>query len=214
MEDIQLEMNAIEGVEGLTALDSNEIRNPLANSKFALPPGFPAQHYASKWELEGNAVIEAQQPVILEGAGVKAQGWAVYMQVVAGQKAPPEEKEDGLPPDPKALPKFVPRRETVKRVVGKNTYVLMFRPKKLQEAVNKIHGNTSRRIVVSELRGETNAANPQGDRGILTNEQLMRAMRRTGGGDPDGETLPPEYMLPTQSVPDHPDRAGNLNLRP
>lgn len=210
MDEIQLNQNRVELVEGLTALDASEHRNPLSNSKFALPPGFPAHQCASKWELEGNSVIEAQQPTVLEGAGVKAAGWAVYMQIVPGQRIVTDEEKpkEGEP----KKPAFVPKREVVKRVVGKNTYVLMFRPKKLQAAVNAIHGNTSRRIVVSELRGETNAANTSGDRGILTNEQLVRAMKKAGG-DPDGDTLPPEYMLPTNPVPDHPDRASELNLR-
>lgn len=137
-------------IEGLTALDpKGSHQGRMAGSKFVLPPNFDANKFASKWEEKGPAVIEAAQEQILESANCKADGWQVYKDI-SNKNAPYE------------------------RVIGKKTFVLLFRPRLLQKAVNAIYADESRRLVNLEVAGETNAVNVAGDPGILTNADLRR----------------------------------------
>lgn len=164
----------LEGIEGLTALDSGTQYNPLAGSKFALPPGFDTKRWASKWVEEGPQVTEAQQPTILQSAGVQAAGWQVYKQAKFPTPTPKKEGDPELNLDD--TKRKVPILEKVTRAAGKVIYVLMVRPKQLQQVVNVIHANESRTLVSREVAGETNASNVNNDHGIVTatNKKVFR----------------------------------------
>lgn len=181
-------------VEGLTALETGTFhRGRLAGSKFALPPGFDANKYASKWVTDGPEVIEASQDQILESAGCKAQGWAVYKTTKTAGTGKEGDK-----------PSFVP----VTRIVGKVTYVLLYRPKALQVAVNKIYADQSRILTGAEVRGETNSANINGDAGVLTNADLAR-MQRFNETDPGGSYIP----TLAEGQPTRLQEAGNIPVQ-
>lgn len=178
-------------VEGLTFLGDRPRAAKLSPHRFSLPPGFEGHKYASSWVEDGPAVREAMQPETIEHANVRADGWQVY-------KCLEEKKisvmDDDLSDDKKSKtpPKLVPYT----RVVGKKVFVLMFRPKKLQQALNKIYADVSRDLVNQEVKGETAAANTDGDPGILTNADL----RKAGAFD---EEAPP---YPTASAGGQPTR--------
>lgn len=191
-------MNIPSNIEGLTELSAGIAQNPLAGSKFALPPGFDASRFASMWAEEGPNVIEMQQPTVLVSAGVQAAGWQVYKQLKNPANA---KKEDELPLENRPKPTM----ERVVRVVGKTTFVLMFRPKALQQAVNVIHANESRSMVSREVHGETNAANEANDRGILTSADMARNKRVFREEDGEG-------YLKTTPLSATPEQAVELNL--
>lgn len=90
------------------------------------PPQFDAKKLAGKWVKSGPAVQQAKQSQFLEG-GYKVAGWEVW-------------KHKGKP---------------VKRALSNGVYVLMFRPRKLQEAVAAINGNASRAKIIRQHKGET-----------------------------------------------------------
>ncbi len=186
------------GIEGLTALEGGIHANPLAGSKFALPPSFDTNRWASKWVEQGPNVIEAQQPTALVSAGVSAAGWQVYKQVKARKAG--QEGELPLEGEKKRV-----ETEMVTRAVGKSVFVLMFRPKQLQQVVNIIHANESRTIVAREVEGDTNASNVNNDQGILTARDMARNKKVTREEDGDG-------YLKTTPLSVKPEQAVELNL--
>lgn len=147
-------------IEGLTILEGPTAGNPLVGSRFVLPSSFDGQKYASKWVEDGPEIEEARQEQIIPSAGVKALGWEVYKE---GDK-----------------------RQPVARVVGKRKFVLMFRPKQLQKAINSIYADESRNRVNSEILGDTSVAKTEmsSDPGILTNKDLQRVSRSHGEDAP------------------------------
>lgn len=176
-------------IEGLTKLEGPASAN-LAPHKFSLPPGFPA-NMSSNWVEDGQAVVEAQQHEYIPVANVKADGWAPY--TVLDKKATDLRNEKiveqfefeqaalGDKRDSKAKPKFPPPiMVPYTRTVGKKTFVLMKRPKALQQAVNKIHADNSRALVSQEVRGETATVNEGQDPGVITNADLRRLDRGMG----------------------------------
>jgi hypothetical protein len=170
-------------IEGLSILEAGTVANPLTGSKFALPPGFPA-NMTSRWEEEGAGVIEAQQKEILVDANVAADGWQVYkvvnrekteaiieqkyLEILTGLTE--EEKKKKLPDRPK-LP---PVMEPFTRVIGKRKFVLMMRPRALQGACNKIYAQTSRERIRREQAEAASAENPEDVGGMLSHSVLKK----------------------------------------
>jgi hypothetical protein len=173
-----METPNVANVPGLVALSQDERSAVFSGGQFALPAGFDSTKYASRWVLDGPSVEEAKQDEVLSFAGVKAAGWQVYKVL----KAPTEEEVEKAKKESKNL---TPRTVPCLRAVGRNTYVLMFRPKELQKAVNQIYANQSRAMVNAEVDGETSAANVSDDPGILTNAD----MRRFDGRFQDAENV-------------------------
>lgn len=174
--------NSVNGVEGLTTLEASERKAVLSGGRFALPPGFPSE-MSSMWKEEGPGVIEAQQEEVLQFAGVKAAGWTVFKHLVNNKQEP------------------------YKRSIGKTTYVLLMRPRALQQAVNQIYANQSRTITNGEVEGDSTAVNANSDPGILSNsdikqfDRLTRDQENAGGG----------YLKGVGGNPD-PQKAVELNL--
>lgn len=193
-------MSDIPQVEGLTMLTGPR-RSRMAGSKFALPPGFDSKKFASKWVERGPGVQEAEQPVVLDFANCQAQGWSVFKVTAPAPEVDSEEIE-GETEAPKAKRKLPPRVPFT-RAVGKNVYVLMFRPKNLQRAVNTLYANQSRQIVDRELLGHTNSANESQDPGMLTNADLKKHSRDLGDE--------PEGYIPARQGP-KPDEATELQI--
>lgn len=178
--------NSVNGIEGLTSLEASEMKAVLSGGRFALPPGFPPE-MSSMWKEEGPGVIEAQQDEVLQFAGVKAVGWTVFKHQV---------DKDGKT-----------KLEPYKRSIGKTTYVLLMRPRKLQQAVNQIYANQSRTIVNGEVEGESTAVNANSDPGILSNQDIRQFDRLTR----DQENAGGGYLRGVGANPDL-QKAVELNL--
>ncbi len=137
--------------QGIRTISSSE-RGPNAGY-FNLPPEFDAKKCAAHWAREGGEVAQRQQVQPILGTNYGSDGWEVW-------KYPDSNKE---------------MRGRIHKVTLKTgTYVLMFRPKSVQDNVNAICGNVSKRHLMNEQRGATLAGQPIQDPGILTNEQLKR----------------------------------------
>lgn len=176
-------------IEGLTALEG-PARGNLSSHKFSLPANFPSDKYASKWVEDGPEVQEAQQKQVIAQANVAADGWQVY-RMIAPVKIMDDESQEKEPK--KGPPKLI----ACTRVAGKKVYVLMYRPKALQKAVNDIYANQSRILVNQEVNGEKSAVS-EGDPGILTNADLQKFNRHLGQ-DEGEQYLPPNAgSSPTQ----------------
>lgn len=195
-------------IEGLTQLTGPTTDGRMRNSKFALPLTFDVRANASKWVEDGPEVAEAAQPQIMEHCNMEARGWQVFrgLDTEATKRANEELNKDAKPGEkPKIAP---PVLAPVIRVVGKRKFILLFRPKALQAAVNELYARQSRTLVNRELLGESASANPAGDAGILTNRDLRQA------GAMAGEDLP--QALPQgnygANYPD-PRTAGELQIQ-
>lgn len=162
-----------QGIEGLTALTVDQDLTRMTGSKFALPPTFPTQSLASKWVVDGMEVIEAGQPQVLSHANCQAQGWTPFMVVdIEATKAQPVPKQIAGK-DPVAVP--APVMTPFSRVIGGKKYVLLFRPKALQRAINNIYADQSRSLVNRDLLGENTP-----EEGLITNAELRKHDRMEG----------------------------------
>lgn len=90
------------------------------------PPEFDAVKFVGNWVKKGPQVVQKNQPQFLDG-GYKADGWSVW-------------KHQG---------------RICERALSNGIYVLMYRPRKLQEAIAAINGNISRAKIIREHRGDT-----------------------------------------------------------
>lgn len=202
----------ISGVEGLEALDSHAIVDPLRGSKFSLPASFNARKYASKWEEEGPAINEAMQRQVLESANCSAAGWSVFkvediektaeLMKKAGDEALQKQQEEfetlqneETDPVKKAkikkpalkVEKVAPVMVPYVRAVGKKIFVLMFRPSKLQRAVNAIYADQSRQRTRMEVK-ESTSLKAEDPEGILTQHDLNK-FSKSFNGDEDNQEL-------------------------
>lgn len=147
-------------IEGLQALEGP--MTVVNEGQLALPPEFDQKQHSGKWAKDGPHVMKAQQDEIIASARVRAKGWAVWL---GSDKKP------------------------YKRTLGSGTYILMFRPKALQAAVNALHGNTSRMRLSDEVLGTTIAGeNPAAAEGLLNHTQLSSLGLREDLSD--GAVLP------------------------
>ncbi len=126
---------------------SGPVENHTAGD-FVLPSSFDTKLHAAQWTLEGPEVEKAKARQFLVGSkGLTADGWQVY-------------KDDG---------------KLVKRPTSKGVYVLMFRSRDVQDAVNAIYGNISKERMMQEKRGETTGGVPIVDKGMLREDEVLRA---------------------------------------
>lgn len=154
-------------VQGIELLSGPGNQNRL-RGRLSLPSDFDAKRYAAKWALKGHGVSAAREKQTIAFASCTAAGWEVY-------------KSNG---------------RMVTRVLGRDTYILMIRPKELQETVTKLFGNLSRRRISAEAKGETVlGGQPNDDAGILRNEDLNRTMGKEGVEElvlPENKINPPK----------------------
>lgn len=208
-------------VEGLTELTGPMTGN-LKPHKFSLPTGFPSQKYASKWAEEGNEVVEASQPEVIGVANVSAAGWQVYkvIDIPATDRAKKlafdayQQAQLDLPADKRdrgdsKQPKVQPIRAPYERIVGKKKFILMFRPRALQEAITKIYADTSRQLVSQEVRGETARANENNDPGILTNADLKKFTHFEQEFDDSEQGI---MQIQSQGLPTRLQEADEMNV--
>lgn len=114
---------------------------------FNLPNEFDREAYASRWVAMGNAVEKAKERQPLIGTRLTADGWQVFT-------------EKGKP---------------VKRSTDKGgEFVLMFRPREVQDAVNAIYGNVGKERMIMHKKGESTSGGVPLTPGLLTEEQVAR----------------------------------------
>lgn len=195
-----METELCEGLSRVEDSGGNAHRN--AASSLSLPAGFDFNRFASKWVADGNEIDEAKQPKFIQSVGLRADGWQVYKQIQA-LSALDELANTKLPKEERKKPAMVP----VVRISSGKPYVLMFRPKALQRALNVIHANESRDLVTRELSGQSAIANETGDPGILTNEDMKQFNRVS-----DAEDRSSEYLGKTTHTPS-PQQAVELDVQ-
>jgi len=113
---------------------------------FNLPPKFDQKKWAAEWVEKGQVAYKMQRQNLV-GCNATADGWTIW-------KA---DKMDAA---------------TEVTGSGNKTFVLMCRPKEIQEKVNAMFGNVSKRMFNRETGGETVAGAAPQDPGILTESQL------------------------------------------
>lgn len=125
---------------------------------FNLPPDFDSKKYAAEWVEESQVPFKRQRQSLPQ-TGFTADGWEPY-------------KTEGA--------------KTAYSVVGgnKKRYVLMVRPRAIQDQVNALFGNVSKKQIRREQKGETVAGATPQDPGMLTEQRLKSA---TGEGSMMGE---------------------------
>lgn len=128
---------------------------------FNLPPAFDTKRYAAEWVEEGSVEMKRQRQVLIQ-VGATADGWEVW-----------KEGAD--------------RKPVKVKVSGGRSFTLMCRPRLIQDQVNALYGNVSKKFINREVTGETVAGNAPQDPGILTEERLKEA--RSEGGM-DDSTIP------------------------
>lgn len=114
-------------IEGLTTWDGKA--GEVNKGSFPLPPEFDRNKHSGQWVKNNHRVNRAKEPEIIRSEGVVADGWAVW-------KHPKNQKP-------------------CIRTVNSGAFILMFRPKALQTAVNAAYGNVSKRRMIQEAEGET-----------------------------------------------------------
>lgn len=136
--------------QGIHVISSAQ-RGPNAGY-FNLPPSFDQKKYVAHWERKGAAVDQRKQVQPILGTNYGSDGWEVW-------KYPAGHELAGRPAEV---------------ALKSGAYILMFRPRSVQESVNAICGNVSKRHLMREARGETIAGQPIADPGILTDEKITQ----------------------------------------
>lgn len=148
-------------IEGMREVKSHA---QALSGQLALPPQADRKKHAFKWVKEGLQVEGAQQNQIIKGDRiVEVDGWVCWK---------------------------TPQGQLCKRVLESGRYVLMCRPRALQDAVNALCGNVSRERIVKEHSG-------------------------TERDDPQGKDAPSSGMLPTavlDRLDPNPTEAEKLKL--
>lgn len=116
-----------------------------AAGQLALPIKFDSKRYAARWEKEGPRVDALKEPQRLAGLNLQAEGWQVWKH-----------------PDTK---------EPYRVALQTGAYILLFRSKEVQEAVNAEFGKLSRTRSRRERSGETIATAAKTP-GMLSNADL------------------------------------------
>jgi hypothetical protein len=125
---------------------------------FNLPPNFDRNKFAAEWVEEDQVPFKRQRQTLPQ-TGMTADGWEPY-------------KMDGA-------------KHAFTVVSGnKKKYVLMVRPREIQDQVNALFGNVSKKQIRREQTGETVAGAAPQDPGMLT-EQRLRSV--AGEGSMAGE---------------------------
>lgn len=138
------------GDEGVQKVGPTGGSSVASLGAFRLPKTFDSKRYASSY-VELNDVASKQSTESLIGTGYVAPGWAVWKD-----------------PD-KGEPHSV--------VASKKKFLLLFRPRKVQEQVNRVFGKVSRERLMAERSGKTIGGEAVNDSGILDPDRVTKAER-------------------------------------
>ncbi len=127
------------------------LRGPASSQTagmFSLPTCFKTEKFAAQWSKVGPDADKAMEKQHIIGTNLTADGWQIY-----------RDKD----------------KKPVKRASQNGDYVLMFRPKEIQNAVNAIYGNVGYERMVQEKKGETVGGVPVSDFGMLNEAAIVKA---------------------------------------
>jgi len=121
-------------VEGITPLMGPRGANA---GIFQLPPSFDRRLHSAQWAEVGVEAEFLQQPQILHGLNLQAVGWQIWKDPATGNE----------------------RKVTTRGAKGQGSqYVLMFRPRTVQEEVNALYGDKSKASIYKTRTGEMTPA--------------------------------------------------------
>lgn len=160
-------------LEGIAAIEGPRNLN-RTRGKLSLPTNFPEGKFAIRWAKQGHGVATSREREQITGTNFVVDGWEVWYDA---QKKP------------------------CIRALKDGAYVLMVRPKVVQQNVAKICGNLSRERLKNEARGRTVAGAAIEDSGMLTDPILDRVERKTGDDSNDELESVSLNKLSTTSVP-------------
>jgi hypothetical protein len=158
-----------------------------AAGRFTLPVGFNHKKWAPQWVKDSN-VSHMTGRQYLQGIPATADGWTPYTG---------EDKT---------------RREKIREVSveegGKTVkYVLMVRPREVQDAVNAIYGNLGKERAAQEQNGESVAGAALQDPGMLP----INRMRKLGLDDGEVERSESQFrMNPVHISGSHADASRSV----
>lgn len=141
----------------------NVSKEPTAGV-FNLPPEFDKDNYVAEWVKKGSDVDAKKlaQPIV--GTNYASQGWTVWTH-------PQGHRLAGRPAE-------VPTSKS-------GVYILMYRPRKIQEQVNALYGNVSKQHLIREQSGQSIAGQIVSDPGMLSDERIKQATGITEFGGED-----------------------------
>ncbi len=140
-----------------------------------LPKDFETTRYAAKWAKQGAGVSRAMEPEIVASEGKQICPWTVWKNA---------------------------QDQICRRQLASGVFILMVRPKNVQQAANKLYGNVSRRRMVTEGEGHTIGGERNSDTGMLSNARLSReGENRTFEGQiPLNEITAEDTAIATEAV--------------
>lgn len=136
----------------------------------SLPVEFDRNKYAAKWVEKGFQTQQAMQEQHIS-ATIIADGWIVWKH----------------------------KSQICQRILSGKAYILMCRPKELQQQINAICGNLSREKVVREHSGQTSSGQPLEDHGILSTQELQAVERDPESSESLSRALPLNQIKPLGS---------------
>lgn len=148
-------------LEGISVIEGPRDLNRI-RGRLPLPPGFPENRFAVKWAKQGPGVAMARETEQISGTNYKVNGWEVWYDA---QKKP------------------------CIRPLSDGAYVLMVRPKVVQQNVAKICGNLSRERMMNEARGRTVAGQAIEDSGMLPDPVLETVFKDRKTGEESNDEL-------------------------
>lgn len=156
-------------IEGLSSFTNPE--GYVNKGRLPLPENFDTRRFVGKWTKKGPSVQIAKQPERIPSEKMEATGWQIWS-------------------DPKT-------KQICSRTLSTGVFILMFRPRVLQTAINKLYGNASRRRMVQEAEGKTVAGQIKTDSGIFTQDVLSKIPGLSREGDPFETAVPFNDLTPT-----------------
>lgn len=148
-------------IEGLTAFTSPQ--GYVNRGRLPLPETFDSKRFVGKWVKKGPSIQIAKQPEPIPSENVVANGWQVWSDS---------------------------KNQICQRTLSTGIFILMFRPRVLQTAINKLYGNASRRRMVQEAEGKTVAGQTKTDSGIFTQDVLNKIPGLNREGSPFETNVP------------------------
>lgn len=134
-------------IAGLERIDSS---NPSSyKGQLDLPNEFDSRQFVANWVARRSVEAKKRKETI-RSENLRADGWQVWKD--KGGKA-------------------------CIRNLGTGPFVLMFRPKALQQALNKAYGNVSIRRMQGEANGDTVGGSGIDDGGMLSNKVLNQIQK-------------------------------------
>lgn len=140
--------------------------------RLTMPKEADSRLYAFKWVKLGIDVSRALQAEQVIGTNYEVDGWQRWKSRM------------GKPHS---------------RALKEGTFILMFRPKALQENLQRTYGNISRQRTINEALGHTVAGEAASDRGMLV-DTILNTVERASGDDSNEQLVTGLRLNQLQSI--------------